>query len=762
MYRYMPYWPLFALLLIVFLIAGSFYLYIAHPVYEISANILIKDEKKGADESKILDALNIYSSNKIVENEIEVIQSKELLKKVIDSLKLYAPVFEAGHIVSSSAFNSSPITVELRDPNTIVEDIDRIDFTYNKTNRTVLVEDKTVPLNKWVTTSFGIAKFNVNPYFKTQTTNNLYFSLMAPKKVLNSLVLNLSVSPISKLSSVINLTIKDEVTQRGIEILNLLMQEYNQAAINDKNLLAANTLSFVENRIKYVVKELDSIENRLRNFRTEKGVVNIGEQARLYLQNVGDNDRKITEVNMELAVLDEVQKYVQAKDKQVGIVPSVVGLNDPLLSQLLQKYYESQMQYERLRKTIPGGNPIMFSLKNEIDNMRPTILENIQNQRLSMQASKKNLNASTGTFNSMLQTIPRKEKDLLNISRQQSIKNDAYSFLLQKREETALAYAATVADSRIIDHPDASFLPVSPKVWLVFLGAFALSIISGFAIVNGKELLTNKILFRSDITNLTSAPIVAEITKVKGKQSSLIVNNTINEAASIEQFRQLRASLGLNGMQVRQKKILVTSSIASEGKTFISNNLALSLANSGRKVLLIDFDLRNPKTSEWWYKKSVTKGVADFLQSHEQPISELIYHTDNQKLHVMPAGNSQSNPTELLLNADLKRFFEYVDSIFDFIIIDTSPIDPVTDAYILSEYCDFTLFVIKHDFTTKAMVELLDESNRVNALHNISIVFNAIKPRGFLKKRYGSGYGYGLKKVYGDSIYEVGSVNGKV
>ncbi|GEO08171.1 GumC family protein [Segetibacter aerophilus] len=760
-YSYLPYWPLFALLLVVFLVAGSFYLYLTKPIYEISADILIKDEKKGADESKILDALNIYSSNKIVENEIEVIQSKELLKKVVNSLSLYAPVFEATPIASYSAFTSSPVTVELADPDMIVEVVERIDFTYNKIKKTIDIAGKSYPLDQWVTTSFGTAKFNINRYFKTATTNNLYFSLVPPKQALNSLILNLNVSPINKLSSVIHLTIKDEVTQRGKEILNLLISEYNQAAINDKNLLTSNTLSFVETRIKYVVRELDSIENQLRKFKTDKGVVDISEQGRLYLQNVGDNDRKMTEVNMEMAMLNEVEKYVQAKDSQIGIVPSIAGLKDPLLAQLLQRYYDAQMQYERLRKTIPGGNPIMFSLRNEIDKMKPTILENIQNQRVSMQASKSNLSASTGTYNSMLHSIPGKERDLLNISRQQTIKNAAYSFLLQKREETALANAATVADSRIIDHPEASFLPVSPKVWLIFLGAFALSMISGVIFISGKELLTNKILFRTDIEAITNAPIVAEVINVKGKKKSFIINNTIKEAASIEQFRHLRANLGLNNRQLENKKILVTSSVASEGKTFISNNLALSIANSGRKVVLIDFDLRNPKTTGW-YKKSVDRGIADFLERSEQKIEDIIYTTDHPKLFLIPAGKSRSNPTELLLNADLSKLFDYLINIFDFIIIDSSPIDPVTDAYILSEYCNSTLFVVRHDFTTKAMVELLDASNKVNALRHVSIVFNGIKPRGFLKKGYGSGFGYGLKKVYSDSVYEGQSTNSNV
>ncbi|SHF39419.1 GumC family protein [Flavisolibacter ginsengisoli] len=756
MYRYLPYWPLFALLLILAGTAAYMYLhYIAKPVYQISANILIKDEKKGADESKILEALNI-TSNKTVDNEVEVIQSGELLNEVIDSLHLYAPIFEDGPIVSRSAYTSSPVTIELEYPNNI-QDTDRIDFVYNKGNNTVAIEGKMYSLNKWISTPFGVARITRNLNLKTASTNPLYFSLNNPKMVLNSLVTNLRVIAASKLSTVIDLAIMDEVPERGENILNTLIQAYYRSAAKEKNVLAANTLSFIEGRISNVAKELDSIENRLQKFRNQKGVVDLSEQGKLYLQNVGDNDRKMTDINMQLAMLNEVEKYVLSKNNQIGIVPSVVGVKDPLLSSLLQKLYDSQMQYERLKKTIPGGNPAMFSLEAEIDNMRPAILENIQNQRMSLQASKANLNSGTSTYVSMLQTIPQKERELLDISRQQTIKNVAYSFLLQKREEAALTYTAVIPDSKTINFASASLEPISPKKMLVYLTALTLALFIGFGIVSGREHLTNKILFRSDIESLTTIPIVGEVMNIKGGNPIILSNNNNRQLGCIEQFRQLRISSGLNGRHQKNKKILITSSIAGEGKSFISNNLALSLAGSGKKVLLLDFDLRNPKTSAL-YKLTGEKGISQFLENSKQPLNEIIYHTGNNELYIIPVGFSTINPTELLLNADLENLFEYLDSNFDFIIMDASPIDPIVDAYILSEYADSTLFVIRHGLTTKGMVESLDESNKSGTLKNISIIFNGIKPRGFLNKNYGYGFGYGSKNIYGKKTYKVGSM----
>lgn len=756
LYRYLPYWPLFIMLLILAGFGAYAYLkYFAKPVYEISANILVDDEKKGADESKLMAALNI-SSSKIVDNEIEVIRSKELLKVVIDSLLLYAPVFEEGRFVDYSAYTSSPVIMELKNPGS-VPNAEPVYFTYNKTNNAVSLGGKSYRLNEWVSTPFGVAKFNNNPHLKKVASGPLYFSIVNPRQVLDALSLKLFVTPASKLSSVIILTINDEVPERGEDILNLLIKAYYSSGLDDKNLLASNTLSFVESRIEDVSKELDSIENQIQQYRNQKGAINLSEQGKLYLQTVGDNDRKMTDLNMQLAMLSEVEKYVLDKDKQIGIVPSIItnGSKDQqVLVQLVQKLFESQMQYERLKKTVPVGNPAMYSLQNEIENMRPTILENLQNQRKSLMAGKYSLRTETGKYLGMLQSIPQKEKELLDISRQQAIKNDAYSFLLQKREETALAYAAMVPNGKTISHANASFLPISPKKLFVFSSAFGLALILGLAFVNGKELLTNKILFRSDIENITSIPIVAEIMSIKGTHPILLNNRDQKQLGCMEQFHQLRFSIGLNNKLLNYKKILVTSGNTSEGKSFISNNLALSLASSGKKVVLLDFDFRRPKTSELYQLKD-KKGIAELFENEELLMQDIIYPTENQDLFIIPAGYSQVNPTELLLTKDLDKLFNYLEKSFDYIIMDTAPIDPVIDAYLVSEYCDTILFVIRHGYSSKTMLESLQNGNKLDALKNIFIVFNGIKARGFLKKEYGFGYGYGSNKVYGEKIYQI-------
>lgn len=758
LYQYLPYWPLFALLLVLGYIGAYAYLYVTKPIYEISASILIKDEKKGADAESISDAINGYGLSKIVENEIEVVKSKDLLRKVVDSLGLYAPVFEDGPLVQKSAYTSSPVAIEISNSNNIRNDVSRVDFNYNVKTHKVSMGTKDYPLNEWISAPFGVARFVENPNFISEAVHPLYFSVIPINNALNKVSSNLNVSSAGKLSTVLYLTYRDAVPERGKDILNLLIDIYNQEAIYDKNQIAANTLSFVENRMRHVVKELDSVEDRLQRFRTEKEVVNLSEQGRLYLQGVGENDVKLTDMDMQLSMLDETEKYVRSKNNQIGIVPSVTGVKDELLSQLLQKLFDSQVQYERLKKTIPVGHPTMVSLENEIQNLRPHILENIQNQRASIAASRRQLSSNSGMYTSMLRTIPKNERGLLDISRQQTIKNNVYSFLLQKREEVALTYASSIADSRTIERAHASSGPVSPNKKFAIGVASAIALLIGLIIVNIKEILTNKILFRSDIEAITDAPVIAEITRVKGKAPHFI--NDTNRSNLNEQFRQLRVALALNNRYSPHKKILVTSGIPSEGKSFVSNNLALSIAFAGRKVALVDMDLRSPQVSSA-YSLETKIGVANFLENKEVSFDEIVYETKHPKLFVVPAGVGEVNPTELFLNGSVGRLFEHLNKTFEFIIVDTSPIDPLTDAYVLTEYCDSTLFIIRHGHTPKAMVELVEESRKINALKNIAIVFNDIKPRGFIRKGYGYGYGYGAKKIYGDNVYTGRGISSK-
>ena len=760
LYKYMPFWPLFVVLLLTFFLGAWGYLsFFATPVYEASATLIIKDEKKGVNDAKMTESIDAFTTNKIVENEIKVLYSRALMKEVVKELKLYAPVFEEGRIKTVSAYTSSPVQIRVKSLKSLKE-AEKIYFTFDENRGKLIIENKEYPLNEWVSTPYGELKFAVNKKNTKPVTNPLYFSLVNPKKVEEELLERIVIEGENKLSTIINLKLYDPVAERGEDIINTLIHTYYQVSINERNKLAANTLNFVEERLKLVEGELDTLESEMVKYKATKGAVNLSEQGKIFLENVGANDQKISDINLQLAVLDKVEGYVILKNSSAGTVPATLGINDPILSQLLQNLYNSEMEYQKLRKNTTENNPILLSISDEIENIRSSILESIRNQRTALQTVRENLNATNKQFHSVLQTIPQKERELLEISRQQVSKNEAYNFLLQKREEAVLSYAPTAGDSRVVDMAESTLLPVSPKPLRVYLVAIILAFIFGMALVYGKELLNSKLLFRSDIEDHTHIPIVAELSFVKRPKSSLFKEPS--EASVIEQFRQLRATLGLYGRTFSKKKIMVTSSIPGEGKSFVSTNLAYSLASSGKKVVLLDFDLRNPKTSQLFGHLMFT-GITEFLiEDIDINPKDIILKTAFNNLSIVSAGMQIGDNTEHLLNGKLEELFTYLEETFDYIILDTPPVNLVSDAFLLAEYCDLVLLVMRHAHTPISLVKGLNQSNILRSLkNNVVIVFNGVKPRGFIKGQYGYGYGYGHEYKFSDEVYHARNIKFK-
>ncbi len=311
------------------------------PVYQTTATVLIKDDKNNAQTTDLMNALDMFGSKKNVENEVEVLQSKTLMQEVVKNLHLYAPVTVKGRVMTQSAYVISPVIVEAKDPDSIVTS-QKVDFRFDEAAQTVVIGSEKYPLNQWNNTPYGIIRFLANknyqpPKIKADKENELYFSLTTVKKAANGILNQVKIVPSSKQSTVIDLSIEGEVPKRGEDILNELLVVYNQAAISDKNVLAANTLKFVEDRLKYVVNELDSVENRLQNYKAQNRITDISAQGQIFLQTVAANDQKISDINVQLAVLDQVQKYVTSKEGTGNIVPATLGVADPVLTDLLTK-----------------------------------------------------------------------------------------------------------------------------------------------------------------------------------------------------------------------------------------------------------------------------------------------------------------------------------------------------------------------------------------------------------------------------------------
>lgn len=740
-YKYLSYWPYFLMLLLISISGAWLYLRYKLPVYQTTATLLIKDDKNTTTGKDLLQAFDMFGSKKNVENEVEVLQSKTLMQEVVKNLHLYAPITQEARVLKQSAYVSSPVVIEAQDPDSI-KFAEKIPFTYNDTAQTVNINKKNYHLNQWVTTPFGILEFLPNRYYhppaKTDQKVDFYFSLIGVKKTANDILSVIKIASSTKESTVIDLSIDGEVPQRGEDILNELLTVYNQAAILDKNALAANTLKFVQDRLKYVVNELDSVEGRLQSFKAHNKITDISEQGKIYLQTVADNDQKIGEINIQLAALDQVENYVNSKGGIGGIAPFTFGVANPVLTELLKQLSDLELQYTQTRKIVPENNPAVIALVDGINKLKPGILENIQSQRRNLLAGRNDIEGTNNRYATMLTTIPEKERELLGISRQQVIKNNIYTFLLQKREETALSFASAIADSRIIDKAESSDIPVSPKKGLIYLAAFFGAIFLGIAFIYIKEMLTRTIQQRSEIEKYTDIPFLGEVNYDRSKSSIVITEGKRSFIA--EQFRQLRTSLSYLGIDEAHKRIMVTSSISGEGKSFIAINLGISLALMGKKVALLEFDLRKPKLSSQ-FKIPSGQGLSTYLIG-KLDAADLIKKTDIENLFLIPSGPIPPNPSELISNGKLQELLIYLEKTFDYIIIDTAPVNPVTDAYIISPIANVSLYIVRHDYTPKMFLQRLSTQHKLNSLKNPAIIYNGVKGKGFGKYGYGYGYGY--------------------
>jgi tyrosine-protein kinase Etk/Wzc len=747
--KYLPFWPLFVgLLALALAVAWAYLRFMAVPVYEASATIIVKDTKKGVEESRMTRSMDAFISNNIVENEVKVMQSRASIMQVVKALHLYAPVFEEVPYKSMPAYNSSPITIVLQAPEK-VKPVEKVYFSYDAGRKTVKVGRQQYPLHQWVQTPYGVMQFRPNPRKIKPVAGPLYFSLLSLKQAASSVSGRLSMLTENKLSTAVSMTMKDAVPERAEDILNHLIEAYTQVGIDNRNKLASSTLAFVENRLKLVGRELEDLEKQVVRYKATKGVVDLSEQGKQFLTSVEENERNLTHINLQLAVLEEVRKYIASRQATQSLSPSTLGIEDPVLTQLLEQLQALEVEYQKLKPTTAENNPILVSLTDEINRTRQRIQENVRNQKISLQTSRAKLVSTKNQYNTALQAIPQKERDLLEISRQQASKNEAYRFLLQKREEAVLSLAPSAEDTNFVDLAQASSLPVSPQPMYLYFIAAVVACACGVGLVSGKELLSDKVLFRSDIQEHTQIPIVGELSYLKQPPGEVFQEP--GAAFIIEQFRQLRVTLGLYGRFFLKKKIVVTSNIPGEGKSFVSTHLAYSLAASGRRVALLDFDLRNPHTSRL-FELYRAKGITEYLEEEIGP-EEMIHATAFRNLFVVPAGAKVGDNTERLLNGRLEPFFAYLEEEFDYLIIDTPPIDLVSDAYLLSEFCDITLLVMRHAYTPKRMVQLLDQNKKLKSLENLALVFNGVKSRGLLKKHYGYGYGYGHENNYGARPY---------
>jgi capsular exopolysaccharide synthesis family protein len=764
LHKYLPYWPLFLTLFVITFITIGFYLKFATPLYSSTASLLLKDEKKGEENSKMEEALNLFGSKNIVENQIEIIKSYPVLQSAAEKLNLCSPVFvEKGWfgLGSSLAYSTSPVIIELQNQKEIIP-VEKVKFKVSDTGSIVTINGKKYPLNQWVKTEWGVLRFVANPNYRKVTTPDnenpsLFFSLLSQADIVGDLSDKFKAVPSNKLNTVIKLSISDPVPQRGEEILREIVLGYYKSNIEKTNKVALNTLNFIEERLKSISGELESLENKIQRYRSNSGSIDMTTQSTLYLQRMEENDKQINTLNLQSSALDQLEKYVTSKGNEESIAPSIFSLSDPILTNLMGSLYVAEAKQDALKNTVAENNPILIAIKEDISKTRAKILENIRNQKENIGSNKLQLDRTSNKYSSMLNTIPVKEKELVEVSRDRNTKMDIYTYLLQKREEIAYSMNSNFEEANFVESPISTPGPVSPNRKIMYLLGLVLPFVTGLSLVYLKESVSGKILYRDEIEKLTRYPVIGQIID---DDPEVKLPTASNERSFInEQFRYIRNTFKNSYKHTKKiDKILVTSSLPGEGKSFFASNFAVSLAKTGKKVLLIELDLYRPKLGEYFNIKS-EKGIIDYL-SHAAMISEIILPVENvPNLSIILAGKPLENSSELLNSGKIDFLLKSLESSYDVIIIDSTPLRVVSDAMLIEPKCNMTIYMIRQSVTPKSIIEKLDSDMVAYNFKNVAIVFNGVKKRGFGKYSYGYGFGYGYDSK--NSYHTYTSENGE-
>ena len=568
-----------------------------------------------------------------------------------------------------------------------------------------------------------------------------------PMRVAKGYCSSLSIAPTSKTTSVAVISLKNSSLQCGQDFINQLLEMYNRNTNNDKNEIAQKTAEFIDERISIISKELGSTEADLETFKRDAGITDLTSEAQIALAGNAEYEKKSVENRTQISLVNDLRKYLKGNEYEV--LPSNVGLQDAALIGAIERYNEMLVERKRLLRTSTENNPAIVNLDTSIRAMKANVQATLEGTLQGLMITKSNLDREASRYSRRISNAPGQERAYVSIARQQEIKAGLYLMLLQKREENAIALAATANNAKIIDEAIADDTPVSPKRSMIYLIALVLGVGIPVGIIYLIELTKFKIEGRADVEKLTSVPIIGDIPltdEKNDKNGSIAVFENKNNLMS-ETFRNIRTNLQFM-LDNDQKVILVTSTVSGEGKSFVSANLAISLSLLGKKVVIVGLDIRKPGLNKVFHLSNKEKGITQYLSNPETDLMELVQPSDiNKNLFILPGGAVPPNPTELLARNGLDKAIEILKQNFDYVIMDTAPIGMVTDTLLVGRVADLSVYVCRADYTHKAEYTLINELAIEKKLSKLCTVINGVDLK---KRKYGYYYGYGkYGKYYG-------------
>lgn len=750
---FIKHWKWIAIGLLVALTGAAIYLRFATPIYRVSSSVVLKEEqsRNSPVTGNSLEDIAMIGVVSNVENELYILKSRSLVREVINRLSLHVSYIAEGRIKSRDLYTQSPVIVDMSQ-----SELDRLDenirFELRQLNDSA-VQVKGLIAGKHVDTLFAFlpallqTKLGTISFTRREGVEADYrrmqVEIQHPDGVINFYRNNLTVTQASRQATVIDLSLTTPYREKGIDFITALIEAYNNEAIRDKNQEARNTQLFIEERISIIDRELSDAEQKVENYKRRERLTDLKSDLQHDMEMGSKYEQELVEVETQLNVVNLLDSYLNDPSNLGRTIPSNIGVQNPTLAAITVEYNRLLLERERLSRSMTDDNPAMRRLNEQIVGMRQNITTSIASVLEGLQIRRNEILNQANLFGGRVSAMPKREREFMELSREQQIKASLFLMLLQKREENALALAAYANKAKVLDEAAVEG-QVAPRRMFVLLAALMLGLLIPMGIIYLIDLLQYRIRTRGDVERISMIPVLGE---VPGNESKEIIAVRENRTWAIDEaFRMLRTNLLLS-LGTESKVISVTSTVQGEGKTFVSINMGISLSLLNRRVLVVGLDLRIPRLKEYM-KLQGEEGMTAYLAGYETDLEKLIVPSGiTNNLWVLPAGLVPPNPAELLSRRSLESAFDQLRERFDYIVIDTPPVSQVTDTLVINRISDATLYVCRANYSSKGNLRFANDLMKLNRLNRMTLVVNDVDQyHHTYAYSYGKGYGYSYVK----------------
>ncbi len=715
------------------------------PKWTTDASIILR-QKEGMGSQMEAFALLGLAGNQAAEDEVVVLSSRGLLHQSIDALNLWESSYVKSGLRWYGEYPGAALKIDYIQ---LTEKAESDPFTVTvvptskgykvKTRRgwfcwsTTRVETLDEPIE----TAVGTIRVHANRPLSQDTA---YRVAHARKEIVVAQYRNaITVTQHKKESNIITLSTSSIMPDRDKALLYQIIEQYNMNAVVDKNMIATNTAAFIDERLNLITNELLAAEEAVSDYKEKNNIADMATQAQLFLEASSKEQQAIAEVETQLSLVDYIDDFLRDETKRHNLIPSNIGIDDESLAAGLAEYNALQLQRMRIQRTATEDNPVIEQMNAQLLSMRQNIIATIASVRESLTIRQRGLMAQDSKFNKRIKDAPTQEREYIRVLRQQKIKEGLYLFLYEKREENALMLAATAMPAKILDVPQRDLKSQNPKPKTLILMCIFLGLMIPAGLLYLYMIFNDKIDDVKEFEKRIQAPLLGQLVlNSRGKHIAIHEGET---SVSAELFRLIRTNLRFVLPTVTKSPvILVTSCINGDGKSYVSSNIALSLAILGKKVALVGLDIRKPMIAN--YFNLTNKGaLTDYLAEPEVQLADIIIPSGEHKnLDLIPCGVIPPNPSELLQTQRLDDLFVSLRERYDYVIVDTAPVALVSDTYLLDRVADMTIFVCRYKYTPAEMVNYINHVIEQKRMHNVACVLNAVKGA---QAGYGYGYGYG-------------------